>query len=232
MGCSEKDVNQADDLDHLWSPFSPIAPHRDDIAHHQRGRRGTPLSRTEIVHAAIAIADAEGADAINMRRIAKELRVGTMSLYWHVADKAHLLDLMLDAVEGEDEAVPASGDWRGDLAHLAHLERQCLLRHRWAMDFIGGRPSLGPNTLLRVKQSLALLDGVDLGARTAIDILMTLNTYVMGAVPREMREIRFEQDQERGGIDQETIEAGMDQWREQLRSSGRFQRFMGFSTKI
>ena len=38
---------------------------------------------------------AEGADAINMRRIARELHSGTMSLYWHIRSKEELLDLKL-----------------------------------------------------------------------------------------------------------------------------------------
>jgi AcrR family transcriptional regulator len=70
-------------------------------AHAGGDRRGPKLSRDEIVRAAIAIADAEGADAVSMRRIARELRAGTMSLYWHVDNKDDLLDLMLDALVGE-----------------------------------------------------------------------------------------------------------------------------------
>ena len=47
-------------------------------------RRAAALSRDEIVRTAIKVADAEGPDAISMRRIARELNAGTMSLYWHV----------------------------------------------------------------------------------------------------------------------------------------------------
>jgi AcrR family transcriptional regulator len=47
------------------------------------------------------VADAEGADAVSMRRIAQVLKSGTMSLYWHVASKEQLLDLMLDALVEE-----------------------------------------------------------------------------------------------------------------------------------
>ncbi|HLQ57585.1 MAG TPA: TetR family transcriptional regulator, partial [Streptosporangiaceae bacterium] len=113
--------------DDLWPPFGPQAAGRGDRAHrllHERaraqqareqrgrerqardqrgrarGRIAPTLSRGEIVDAAIAIADAEGAEAISMRRIAQALRSGTMSLYWHVANKEHLLDMMLDTVVG------------------------------------------------------------------------------------------------------------------------------------
>ena len=66
----------------------------------RQGRRArqSPLSVDDIVRATIRLADAEGAEAVNMRRIAQELAAGTMSLYWHISDKDHLLDLMLDAM--------------------------------------------------------------------------------------------------------------------------------------
>ena len=68
--------------------------------------------------AAIAIADAEGADAVSMRKIAQVLHAGTMSLYWHVANKEHLLDLMLDALMAEVDVPEPTGDWRADLQGL------------------------------------------------------------------------------------------------------------------
>jgi AcrR family transcriptional regulator len=85
-----------------------------------------------------------------MRRIAKELGVGTMSLYWHVANKEHLLDLMLDAVEGEGNAPEPNGNWQDDLAQLARQERASLLRHPWKLNLMVGRPPVGPNGLLHL----------------------------------------------------------------------------------
>jgi AcrR family transcriptional regulator len=62
------------------------------------------LSRADIVDVAVAIADAEGTEAVSMRRIARDLRVGAMSLYWHVESKEELHQLMLDTVQAEIEA--------------------------------------------------------------------------------------------------------------------------------
>ena len=115
-----------------------------------------------------------------------------MSLYWHVADKDHLLDLMIDGVEGEQDVGEATADWQADLARLARQQRQGLLRHPWVLDFLGGRPLLGPRIILRLEQSLALLDNLGLNTRTGLDVLMTLNTYVLGAVIRELQEMRDE----------------------------------------
>ena len=45
------------------------------------GGRARGLTRADIVDIAVAVADAEGTAAVSMRRIAKDLQVGVMSLY-------------------------------------------------------------------------------------------------------------------------------------------------------
>ena len=73
-----------------------------------------------IVDAAIDVADAEGLDALSMRRLAKELDTGTTSLYRYVTDKEELLELMADAVNG-DEPFPEAlrSDWRAAFERIA-----------------------------------------------------------------------------------------------------------------
>jgi AcrR family transcriptional regulator len=214
-------VGQAvENLDDLWPPFTAVPPRRGRAPKSQRGPRGAALSRDEIVGTAVALADAEGAEAINMRRIAKQLGVGTMSLYWHVGSKEHLLDLMLDAVEGEGEDTQQSGNWQEELTQLARQERASLLRHRWKLDFMASRPPLGPNELLRVERSLACLDGLDIETRVALQILTTVTTYVTGSVLNELREIHVEQQQARAGLSKAEIEAGAIEWKASLRHSG------------
>ena len=67
----------------------------------------------EIAAAALAIADSEGIDAVTMRRVARELGAGTMTLYHYVRTKDDLLALMSDALLGElivpDEALEGGG---------------------------------------------------------------------------------------------------------------------------
>src|SRR5262245_32195265 len=111
-------------------------------------RAGRPtLSREQIVRAAIEIADAEGIEALSMRRVAAKLRAGTMSLYWHVPSKDDLLDLVRDAIMGEVKLPSTpSGGWRADLRLVAYQTRAELLRHPWYGEIIGDLPSLGPNS--------------------------------------------------------------------------------------
>jgi AcrR family transcriptional regulator len=147
------------------------------------------LSREQIVQAAIAVADSEGLKALSMRRVAARLRVGTMSLYWHVPSKDDLLDLVRDEIMGEVELPPEpSGDWRADLRLIAHQTRTALLRHPWFGEILTGRPSLGPNTLHHVEFSLAAIDGLGLDLRSVVSALTTVDSYVYGFVRRELAE--------------------------------------------
>lgn len=224
--------------DDLWPPFSVPASDRDARAHrrvHEYAERQPPrgrgrnrlrpsLSQAEIVDAAIAVADAEGAEAISMRKIAKVLEAGPMSLYWHVANKEHLLDLMLDALTAEAEVPEPSGNWRTDLQALSRARRAVLHRHLWAMEFMGGRPPLGPNTLLNLEHSLAIVDGMGLDVATSMHVLETVLTYVLGAVMRETGEIRAQHDQEQAGVTMEEWEPLRAAWRDRLAADGRFTR--------
>ena len=60
------------------------------------------------------------------------------------------------------------------------------------MDFIGGRPPVGPKSLRNLERTLAYFDGLSLDLPLAIDIATTVGTYVMGAVLREVQEGRSE----------------------------------------
>jgi AcrR family transcriptional regulator len=156
----------------------------------QRRLRG--LSRADIVATAITIADAEGTEAVSMRRIARDMRVGAMSLYWYVESKEELHQLMLETVQGGIEAPAPSGDWRADLRTYSRNTRAALLRHPWAIDFLGSGPPSGPNDARNVERLLAALDGLGLDVITAMWALMTLGTYVLGAALREIQELRWQ----------------------------------------
>ena len=62
-----------------------------------RGRRASH-TRAEIARAAVEIADGEGFDAVSMRRVARQLGAGTMTLYHYVRNKDELITLMADEV--------------------------------------------------------------------------------------------------------------------------------------
>lgn len=204
---------------------------RLDAGRQGRGPRGghqgrSGLTRDDIVAAAIEIADRDGAEAVSMRKIAQVLRAGAMSLYWHLANKEHLLELMLDALFAEIEIPEPSGDWRADLRTQAASTRAVLLRHRWFIDFAGARPALGPNTLRNLDKMFAVFDGFGLDTLTTMNILQTVNTYVSGAVLRELQEIRTQREQDEWIAGDTEFIAKIGEWKRRLAETGRFDHFL------
>lgn len=140
-------------------------------------RKGKPdLSVDRIVRAAIEVADAEGLQALSMRRVAEKLGVGTMSLYTYVPGKPELLDVMLDTVYGETarpEEVP--GGWRGRLEVIARENWGLYLRHPWLLQVAASRPVLGPNVTAKYDYELRAVDGIGL-TDVEMDSVITLVT--------------------------------------------------------
>lgn len=65
----------------------------------QMARRRTdrgPLTRTEIIDAALTLAESDGIDKLSLAKVAAAVGVQTMSLYNHIANKADLLDGMAE----------------------------------------------------------------------------------------------------------------------------------------
>jgi AcrR family transcriptional regulator len=103
----------------------------------------TPLSRERVLHAAVALADEAGLEALSMRRLAKELGVEAMSLYNHVANKDEILDGIVDVVVGEIDLPSDRVDWKTAIRRSAISTRDVLLRHRWASKLWMSRQSGG-----------------------------------------------------------------------------------------
>ncbi len=161
-----------------------------------------------------------------MRKIAEVLHAGAMSLYWHLASKEHLLELMLDALLAEVDVPEPTGDWKADLRTQARSTREVLLRHTWVIDFISARPPLGPNTLRNLDKMLASLDSLDIDTATAVNVLQTLNTYVSGAVIRELTELRTQREQERWVAAEDQFTAKLMEWKRRLAQTGTFDHFL------
>jgi AcrR family transcriptional regulator len=188
------------------------------------GRRTGGLSRADIVDVAVAVADAEGTEAVSMRRIARDLRVGAMSLYWHVESKEELHRLMLDTVHAETQAPLPSGDWRTDLAAYATSMRAALLRHPWAIEFVNAGPPTGPNDARNADRLIGTFDGLGLDAKTTMWILTTLGTYVMGAALRDVQEQRWHRGMQEAvaQMTEAEVAAWHDEFEQQLRGSGQY----------
>lgn len=168
-------------IDLLWGAAEP-------------GRRGPKprYSVEEVVDASIAVADAEGLQAISVRRIAIELGVSAMSIYTYVPSKAELVELMFDRVLGETaEPAPDAKGWREALTAVAGERWRLSERHPWMLDLAMHRPPLGPNLMRRHEAALRILDGTGLDDLTKDLVIDVLHNFLLGALQqaREAREV-------------------------------------------
>ncbi|MEU3663896.1 TetR/AcrR family transcriptional regulator [Streptomyces sp. NPDC032940] len=173
-----------------------------------------PLSRDRIVRAAIRLADADGLDAVSLRKVAAALGVGPMRLYGYITSKEELLDLMVDAAHAE---IRPAGDGRRDvLRSLAEGIRHAVHEHEWLADLLGGRPQLGPHALATAEAVMAALDGVDVDA--AMPVVAAVNAYAIGAVRREIAERRAERAT---GMDEKRWQAALGPYLQRTFATGR-----------
>ena len=75
---------------------------------------------------------------------------------------------------------------------------------------------------------LGALDGLGLDIATAMSVLGTVQTYVMGSALREMQEARVQRDEERADVTEEAWEPMRDAWRNRLDADGRFTHVVRF----
>lgn len=116
----------------------------------RKGDQPSGLDRERITGATVRLLDAEGLAKFSMRRLATELNVTAMSVYWYVDTKDDLLELALDAVCGEmriPDPQSAPDAWREQLRALAEEYRGLLIRHAWVSPLVGRYLNIGPNWL-------------------------------------------------------------------------------------
>ncbi|MFC7527885.1 TetR/AcrR family transcriptional regulator C-terminal domain-containing protein [Actinoplanes sp. GCM10030250] len=103
------------------------------------------LTRERIVDAASALIDAEGLDALSMRRLATELGVQGPSLYNHFATKAEIVDAVAEAVIAQvDFSVFLDRDWREALRRWAKSYHGVLAAHPNIVPVLATGPGRRP----------------------------------------------------------------------------------------
>ena len=146
----------------------------------EAGSRGPrrALTLEQIAEAGIRVAVREGLGALSMARIAKELGVGTMSLYRYVAAKEELLLIMVDTALGAPLPAGPGEDWRAGLTRWAAGLRAEYHRHPWVLQVPISGPPLGPNNVAWLDNALAALAGTPLTEQEKLSSVLLVSGFV------------------------------------------------------
>jgi len=143
-----------------------------------------PVTRDRAVRTAIAVADAVGLESLSMRKVAAQLGIEAMSLYYHVKNKSDLLDGMLDVVYSEFSTPQAGDQWREAMKLRAESTRAVLARHPWAIS-IKSRTSPGHATLAHLDAVIGCLDAAGFSMPLIGHTMSILDGYVQGFAQQE-----------------------------------------------
>ncbi|MFI2610642.1 TetR/AcrR family transcriptional regulator [Kitasatospora sp. NPDC018619] len=191
----------------------------------------TTLTPQRIAEAAVAVADAEGLDAVTMRRLAAELGVAPMAAYRYVSGKDELIELMVDFVYSRLPLDAPAGGWRDTMRTLALALRAMHLAHPWTVRT--STPfSLSPHQLAVPEYAFAALAEHGLDADTTMAVFRAVTGYVHGSVTTEVTLAALRREQ--GWTDGDQTRAGLAPRMTWLMGTGRYpnyQRYLHEATR-
>lgn len=164
-----------------------------------------PLSRERVLAAAVGLADGHGIQALTMRRLAAELDVEAMSLYYHLRDKEALLDGVVESVVAEIVAAVGGvdgADWRARIRRQFLTARAVVLRHPWAPGLLGSRRSVPPGVYAYYDEIVGTLVGAGFSYHLAHRAL-----HAFGSMPLGFVQELFSPASAGGSMEADTAEA-------------------------
>lgn len=142
------------------------------------------LTKEQIIVTAIAIADKGGINALSMRKLAGELNVKAMSLYYHFRTKDELITQMADKLvtfiafaEG-DENTPS--DWRTIMLNRAKSAMALFQKHAWLPFVLDSQIHSGKNRLEYLNNYIGTLRRAGLPIDLALRVSSLIDSYVYG----------------------------------------------------
>jgi TetR/AcrR family transcriptional regulator, tetracycline repressor protein len=159
----------------------------------QNASNRVTLTPQTVIERALALADAEGLEAVTIRRLAKELGVTPMALYWHFRSKDELLDGMAARIFEEiDPSVDASATWQEQMRALLGSMLDALRAHPSTATLLSTRTASSEGSLRATEVALDILGRGGFSptqatqvARHAVSTLTNLVSGEPGVVARD-----------------------------------------------
>lgn len=124
----------------------------------QNATNRVTLTPRTVVEGALALAGAEGLEAVTIRRLARGLGVTPMALYWHFRNKGELLDGMAARIFEEiDLSLDASATWQEQLRALLGSMVDALRAHPSTATLLSTRTVSSEDGLLATEVALDIL---------------------------------------------------------------------------
>jgi AcrR family transcriptional regulator len=158
---------------------TPVVPKVNKLAPVIRGRPAR-ISRESIVEAAYRIVEAEGIDALTMRRVGDELGVVPMALYRHVGDKNELMVLLLDSAYTRLRKPRLPTAPRARLAALWIFLHDGLAQYPWVVQAIVRSDIMAPSVLAQMEAILKAFVDCGLTIAQAGDAYRIVWQYTVG----------------------------------------------------
>jgi AcrR family transcriptional regulator len=168
-----------------------------------RAPRGR-LSKERVFRAAVDLADREGLESTAMRRLADDLDVGVMSLYYYVSSKDELIRGMVDIVFAEIELPPRDVDWKTAMRRRALSTREALNRHRWAVGFMESQEMPGAASIRLHDAVLGCLREAGFSIEMTIQAYSVLDAYIYGFALQE-KTVPFEDAEGAAAVAQDQV---------------------------
>lgn len=152
------------------------------------------LSRDLVLAKALELVDAEGLDALSMRRLGQELGRDPMSLYRYAENRAALLDGVTELVLNQLNIHPEDPDWKTQLRKIAHGLRTLALQHPNVVPLLVTRPLSTPlglrplGTLRPLEQILSLLGAAGFDPADALHVYRAYYGFLYGHILNELQE--------------------------------------------
>jgi AcrR family transcriptional regulator len=139
----------------------------------------SPLSRERVLLSGIDLADANGLEALTMRRLAQELGVEAMTLYYYVTKKDDLLSGMVDIVLNRFAMPSPADEWKSALRATAISAHDGLVAHRWAANLLF-TSEVRPGRLRYMEGILGCLRDAGFSAEMTHHAYHALDSHILG----------------------------------------------------
>jgi AcrR family transcriptional regulator len=143
------------------------------------------MSRERVLRAAIDFADANGIESLSMRKLARELGVEAMTLYYYVANKNDLVEGMADMVAEEIELPSPDGEWREATRRRATSAHEVLARHHWASP-LWMRVMIGPARMRYMDSALGVYRRAGLSPASTELAFHAVENHIVGYAVQEV----------------------------------------------